>query len=148
MFRFLQKSSLFKLISFNRISKLLTIARTTGSASLSFCFKFFSSIGYKIQFVSASAVTDLDSSNDGPLSPKISFSPNSHFDFWSVKNLSFSVIERRKKFCFRKYESCIEFVVLRCLTHSRQRMEIRNELRAAGTIVFFSSSSQKKKKKR
>ena len=62
-------------MSLSRISKLLTIALTTGSASLSFCFNFFSFIGYKIQFESASAVTDLDSSNDGPLSPKISPSP-------------------------------------------------------------------------
>ena len=62
-------------MSFSRINKLLTIALTTGSASVNFCLRVFSFIAYKIQLVSASAVTDLDSSRDGPLSPNISPSP-------------------------------------------------------------------------
>ena len=63
------------LISLRRIKRLLKIALTTGSAVLIFSFNVFSLIGYKIQFVAASAVIDLDSSNEGPRSPKISPSP-------------------------------------------------------------------------
>ena len=73
--RFLQKSSLFTFMSFSLMSKLLRIALRTGSAVLIFSFNVFSLIGYKTQLVAASAVIDLDSSSEGPLSPKISPSP-------------------------------------------------------------------------
>ena len=62
-------------MSFNLISRLLSIALRTGSAFSIFSFIVFSLIGNKIQLEAASAVTDLDSLNEGPLSPKISPSP-------------------------------------------------------------------------
>ena len=70
-FRFLQKSSLLILISFNLINKLLNMALTTGSAVLILSLRFFHLLGIKCNWLT-SAVIDLDSSNEGPLSPKIS----------------------------------------------------------------------------
>ena len=64
-------------MSFNLMSRLLRIALKTGSAVLIFSFKVFSLIGYKTQLVAASAVIDLDSSSEGPLSPKADLLYNS-----------------------------------------------------------------------